>query len=358
MSIHTVTINDHVSSVQHEDWSEFFFTTNASSSINIEEDILAYNEKQNSTLISQYVFSGIDHYQPKKNQLQSAVWIQGDACTKGEKLSSQGWGISNKTSKDVVFKGEKCGVIYEDEYALYVRLNGIKPDNINGSQREQTESLFQNLNDVLQSVDFKFNDTIRTWYYLADLLDWYDIFNEVRTTFFNQQNVFDKLVPVSTGIGAKNQYHAAAIADLLAVQIKDPKKMAVHTIPSPLQEPAMDYKSSFSRALEILTPNLRNIYISGTASIDSNGKTVFLEDPVKQIEKTMDVIHAILQSKGMDWADITRGIVYYKDMTFEPLFINYCKKHNIPNYPLAVAHADVCRDDLLFEIEVDAAKEI
>jgi hypothetical protein len=28
----------------------------------------------------------------------------------------------------------------------------------------------------------------------------------------------------------------------------------------------------------------------------------------------------------------------------------------IPRFPLAVSHADVCRDDLLFEIEVDAVK--
>ena len=33
----------------------------------------------------------------------------------------------------------------------------------------------------------------------------------------------------------------------------------------------------------------------------------------------------------------------------------YCVAHHIPAFPLAISHADVCRHDLLFEIEIDAA---
>jgi hypothetical protein len=36
------------------------------------------------------------------------------------------------------------------------------------------------------------------------------------------------------------------------------------------------------------------------------------------------------------------------------LLEKYCLDHNLPELPVAISHADVCRPDLLFEIELDA----
>jgi hypothetical protein len=41
-------------------------------------------------------------------------------------------------------------------------------------------------------------------------------------------------------------------------------------------------------------------------------------------------------------------------MSDAPLLEEYCRAHGIPNLPVIHAHATVCRDDLLFEIELDA----
>ena len=44
----------------------------------------------------------------------------------------------------------------------------------------------------------------------------------------------------------------------------------------------------------------------------------------------------------------------FKDIADTPLLAKYCKENNIPQLPFAISHSHVCRDDLLFEIELDA----
>ena len=133
-------------------------------------------------------------------------------------------------------------------------------------------------------------------------------------------------------------------------------QVKIQAVNSPLQNPALDYKSSFSRAVELKFPTHRNLLISGTASIDPVGKTAHPDNPEKQIRLTMEVVKAILESRNMDWGDLFRGIAYFKDMNYLPIYCRVAEELGIPRFPLAVSHADVCRDDLLFEIEVDAVK--
>jgi methyl coenzyme M reductase alpha subunit len=72
----------------------------------------------------------------------------------------------------------------------------------------------------------------------------------------------------------------------------------------------------------------------------------------------MEVVHAMLVSRGMDWTDLSRGIAYFKNMDYQPIYEKVAAEFGIPAFPLAVSHADVCRHDLLFEIEVDATQAI
>ena len=125
-------------------------------------------------------------------------------------------------------------------------------------------------------------------------------------------------------------------------------------IPSPLQCPANDYKSSFSRAVEVTHPEYRHLLISGTASITCEGKTANIDDLSKQIDLTMSVVKAIIVSREMNWDHVVRGIVYFKDIEDNTLFQTYCDDNMLPDMPLTMIQADICRDDLLFEIEIDA----
>ena len=318
-----------------------------------------------ATVISQFVFGGTDFQGEGVPEIEKispedewpVTWIQGDGCS-GDKLTgTQVFAISGVDVKRVKHNGRVVGSTFEDDDANYCVLADLRCPDTALSRDEQTEYTFNMMEDILKSVGMTFLDTARTWLYLDDLLAWYDPFNVVRTDFFNRLKVFDHIVPSSAGIGAKNPAGAAMVADLFAITPKS-DKLKVQALPSPLQCAAIDYKSSFSRAHEIETSTYRQIMISGSASIEPGGLSVNIDDTAKQIKLTMEVVAGILESRNMSWDDISRSIAYFKDINDLPLFADYCARHDIPELTVAVAHADVCRDDLLFEIELDAFQVI
>jgi len=314
-----------------------------------------------ATMLSQFVFAGTDHYDEFVSGTEPTdwpvVWLQGDACKNGDIYSMQAVALSGLDPKPIHFNGRDMGFTYEDDNATYCRLRGVIPQDLTASRMEQTRSAFETMDAALKLNGFKFTDTVRTWIYLDRLLEWYDDFNIVRSQYFNETNIFDHMVPASTGIGASNQYGAAIMMDVLAVKPKS-DSLKIQKVISPMQNPALDYKSSFSRAVEMVYPTHRNILISGTASIDPAGTSAHLDDPEKQIRLTLDVVKAILESRDMGWDDLFRGIAYFKDMNYLPIYKRVAAELGIARFPLAISHADVCRHDLLFEIEIDAVKAL
>lgn len=81
---------------------------------------------------------------------------------------------------------------------------------------------------------------------------------------------------------------------------------------------------------------------------------MYVGDVEKQIHLTLDVVEAILRSRGMDWKNTVRAVGYFRDIADLPLFEYCCRTRGIPALPLTPAHTIVCRNDLLFEMELDA----
>ena len=54
---------------------------------------------------------------------------------------------------------------------------------------------------------------------------------------------------------------------------------------------------------------------------------------------------------GATPADLVRAVIYCKDSAYAPVFRDQMRRRNWPELPFVVVHADVCRDDLLVEIE-------
>jgi enamine deaminase RidA (YjgF/YER057c/UK114 family) len=282
------------------------------------------------------------------------TWLQGDPCN-GEHLSaSQVVAVSGVAVRPVVLKGRVVGKVFRTPCAIVCRLGNVLPDDLGADRAVQARQVFENLEAALGSAGLAFTDVVRTWLYLGRLLEWYGPFNEVRTRFFEERGVFEHLVPASTGIGAANPAGAALVADALAIRPMGPE-VRVSAVPSPLQCPAPAYRSSFSRAVEVQWPEGRELLISGTASIAPDGRSAHPGDTRRQIALTMEVIEAILASRGMTWGDSARGIAYFKDLREAPLLAEYGRHKGLPPLPLALSHADVCRPDLLFELELDAA---
>jgi enamine deaminase RidA (YjgF/YER057c/UK114 family) len=319
------------------------------------------NEK-GATILSQFVFGGHRYYEDTVKKMEKLIgpidwpitWVQGDGCTGEHMTGTQVYAIAGVDVDRIEVNGKIIGSQYEDDDGRYCIMGDMTPDDTNQTRKEQTDAAFAKIEAGLEAAGMDFSNVVRTWMYLDDLLSWYDDFNEVRNNFFIKRGVFDALVPTSTGIGASNMAGAALVTGAYAVDINE--DISIKAIPSPLQCPALDYKSSFSRAIEIKFPSYRKIIISGTASIAPEGHTVHVGDYIKQIALTMKVTRAILESRGMDWDDASRGIAYFRDITKAPLLTEYCRENELPPIPFAYSHAHVCRDDLLFEIELDAVK--
>ena len=263
-----------------------------------------------------------------------------------------------RTEGRPVMDGERViGSIFETPDATTCYLHELVSPNLHTSGGAQTTHIFETIKRVLQAEGMAFGHLVRTWFYLDGILDWYDEFNRARTPFLEAHGAFEALMPASTGIGIANRFGAAVVAGAFAIKPKGPQGARVREVASPMQCPAVAYKSAFSRAVEVERADRRELYISGTASIEPGGKTAHAGDTRAQIGLTMEVVEALLHSRGMHWGQCTRAIAYVKAADDAPLFADYLREHRLEGLPLTWMHADVCRDDLLFELELDAATE-
>ena len=250
-------------------------------------------------------------------------------------------------------------VVYEDSQNIYCRTFGVLGAAGNEDGYVHTHSNLDELESVLKMCGFEYTDVVRTWFYNDDILSWYPDFNKARTEFYSQHKIFEGLLPASTGIGAPNPSGKKITSGAFAIKSKIGKKAGsedfVCELPSPLQGGATEYGSSFSRAVEVVSETSKRVMISGTASIAPDGKTVNIGDIQKQVELTLDVINGILTSRNMTFADTTNAIVYCLRPEYFSVFEKWNKENNISFCP---SYSIVCRDDLLFEIELEAAKNL
>lgn len=248
-------------------------------------------------------------------------------------------------------------VRWETREARYLLMGALTPENHGATPDAQSAELWRLLQKTMEPAGFGLKNLVRTWFFNDRILDWYDDFNRVRTAFFNEHDIFGSLVPASTGVGASNATGAALTMDALAVTPLADAHVEVHAVASPLQGPANDYKSAFSRAVEVAGDGGRHLLVSGTASIEPHGLTAHHDDLDAQIKLSLRVVAAILESRNMSWADVARAVLYFPETAWMSRFEPCREALGIPPIPALFAHCDICRGDLLFEIELDAFKD-
>ena len=260
--------------------------------------------------------------------------------------------VENVTGK-VERGGKVVAVTGEDAEAEYCLMAGLLPPDMSKSREEQAKEIFPEIENVLKEAGFSFDDVVRTWFYVDKVCEWYGAFNSARSDYFEARGVFDHFLPASTGIGVANIDGAALVAGAIAMKKKGDSAAHAEIVDSPLQAPAMAYRSSFSRAAEILSP-CKTLFVSGTASIKPDSHDVaYVGDIVAQIDCTMKAVLAILESRGYGWKNVTRGIVYLKKPEFAKAWRDWLEANGLPPGFACETVCDVCRDEWLFEIEVD-----
>ena len=123
---------------------------------------------------------------------------------------------------------------------------------------------------------------------------------------------------------------------------------------------AYDYGSAFSRGMRIELGNIVILLISGTASIDDQGRTVHVGDLRAQTRRTFDNITGLLASEGATWKDVVRTTCYLRDIERDYKAFNeeraafYVRQGLSPLPASTGIQAILCRPDLLVEIEAIA----
>jgi 2-iminobutanoate/2-iminopropanoate deaminase len=138
------------------------------------------------------------------------------------------------------------------------------------------------------------------------------------------------------------------------------EKHVVHA-PQVINE-AYDYKkpSSFSRALRLDFGGHKVLLISGTASVNEEGKAEHIGDFNAQLWRTYVNITNLLAAEDMTWHDVVRTTNYLRDIErdyaeFNKIRTSFYNWLNLNPLPASTGiQARLCWETLLVEIEVYA----
>jgi enamine deaminase RidA (YjgF/YER057c/UK114 family) len=265
----------------------------------------------------------------------------------------QVYAISTNNKPEVISLDQTgCGRILRAPDCTLLTLSGISaPQAPNNT--EQAQVMLEMGESVLKQFDADFLSVPRTWMWLKDILSWYDEFNHVRNNFFTERGLIGagtrQSMPASTGIGLGPDNGGHCAMDLVAVL--EPADCTEYLQVTGKQHCALNYGSAFSRASKANTPAGQTVYVSGTASIDADGATTNIGDAAGQINATIENVRAVLAEMQSSEKDLVQVIAYCKTTEVEEVFNSI--KGGL-DWPWITVICDICRPDLLFEIEAAA----
>jgi enamine deaminase RidA (YjgF/YER057c/UK114 family) len=212
--------------------------------------------------------------------------------------------------------------------------------------------------NLLAREGFTFRDVARTWFYLRDILDWYGPFNAVRNAAFRRMGLVgpggDGQIPASTGIEGRNHRGGWCALDVLAARPRGGGRAEMRRLHSRKQNEATEYGSAFARGTEVALGDARYVFVSGTASIDDHGRTAHAGDFEAQARHTLDAVEDVLEGAGASLADVAQATAFLANPADRRSFERMVARSGLRGAPLVTAVGDVCRHDLLFEVDATA----
>jgi enamine deaminase RidA (YjgF/YER057c/UK114 family) len=256
------------------------------------------------------------------------------------------------------------GTTYQTPNSRYLYLYGLKNNNSN-----ETKSTYENLKEFFNRIElyiiennFLPKDILRTWIYVSDINKDYADFNKARKEFFEKNEIgyssdFNEL-PASTCIGGSSPESKFSI-NLVCADKKEmfPKiKRIYNELQNEAEGNAYLFRPTFSRALLVEDENFSELQISGTASINDSGETVYKNDPYNQIKKTILNVSALLRQTNQNFNDLCESTCFFKKPEYFNYYTDVLHELRIDIFPSTFIIGDICRDDLLFEFDGVAIK--
>jgi enamine deaminase RidA (YjgF/YER057c/UK114 family) len=269
--------------------------------------------------------------------------------------------VSSKDTDDVwtiMDDDVPCGRGWRRSGVTYLQLQNIQEQS--GSRPDQVRGILESAEGILRRNGATYKDVARTWFYLSDILDWYPDLNKARSEKYGEFGIMPGLgdgrllLPASTGIGADTPSGTAASMDLLAVVESEGCSSRVRKLTNRGQLDAFRYGAAFSRGAVIEEHHVKLIEVSGTAAIDEHGVSLYPGDIRFQIICTLDKIEMLLGQEGTGLADICAATVFVKRPEYVEVFRQVAADRGLADLPAVCVVADICREELLFEIDAEA----
>lgn len=263
----------------------------------------------------------------------------------------------------IIDDGIPCGRGWRRNGAAFIvlqNLQGLK-EGADDSRSLQAVRMIERAERILSRQGVPYRDVVRTWFYLKDMLDWYGEFNEVRSGKYASFGIMPEgsenrlLLPASTGIEGVTPQKAACTMDLVAIADSTGELPRIQQLRNPRQKDAFHYGSAFSRGAVIEEADVSVLEVSGTAAIDEQGVSLYSDDVRAQIAVTFDKIEALIGQEGARLDDICAATVFLKHAEYYPVYKRTAAERGLEGFPAVCIIADVCRENLLFEIDAEAA---
>lgn len=267
----------------------------------------------------------------------------------------------------LISKGENGAVMFEKNGSkiLIGNVQAFK----NSECRTNAEKAFLKLSQIFETVGFPVHSIVRQWNYIEDILGFdaqeqhYQSFNNVRSTFYGE--AFTRTgYPAATGIGMNQggiiiEFIAIQSPELITFPIDNPEQISAHAYSENVlvgEQCVLKTTPKFERARYLELFGKKIIFISGTASIRGE-HTVGVGNPAEQTEITISNIEQLYSKQVLSKIttdELTpkygHARVYIKDRKDYNAIRKTFKTH-FGNLPVVYIIADICRKDLLVEIE-------
>ena len=239
----------------------------------------------------------------------------------------------------------------------------------------QAEEIFARMSEILRAEGVEINDIVRQWNYIERITHMdangqhYQLFNDARSSFYNQCQ-WTNGYPAATGIGAQAGgvvvvFDAIKSSEQCSTPIDNPLQISAHAYSQQVLINSIDtHKTTpkFERARHI-DGNEPIIHISGTAAI--RGEASCEQDIIGQTALTMENIDYLTSVENQS----SSGVKHPCEMEYAISRIYIKHRNNLqqvsewmaehyPTTPALYLWADICRDELLIEIEGVATKKI
>ncbi len=310
------------------------------------------------------------------DQIPATTYIPQSPCA-GKHLAIEALGVGRGKDDVRIERHSESLVVTSHDNVSWIHCGHVFPKTPAASVYDRSKKAFEQMQASLDAVGVKFDQIVRTWLYLGDIVgpeketQRYKELNRARTDFFKPFHFGNShasaaapgdIYPASTGIGIDGRdllMSCVALAterdDVSLTPLENPQQVAAFDY-APVYSPE---SPKFARAMAVRIGQSDTVLVSGTASI-TDSESRFIDDVQGQTNQTLDNIAALISPENFQRHSLPGGGQTLDDLAIARVYIKRREDYDLVKaicearlgeLPTIYAVADVCRPELLVEIE-------